>query len=63
MSETPNGFGETADDPTPSGSSSAKPPLELVAVNLIVNGQRRTMTIEPRGKRIRDLPVTVEKLM
>jgi xanthine dehydrogenase YagT iron-sulfur-binding subunit len=47
MSETPTVRG-AADDKTPSGSSSAKSRVELVSVNLTVNGQPRTMTIEPR---------------
>jgi xanthine dehydrogenase YagT iron-sulfur-binding subunit len=47
MSETPKVRG-AADDKTPSGSSSAKSRVELVSVNLTVNGQPRTMTIEPR---------------
>jgi len=62
MSETPK-FGGAADDKTPSRSSSAKSRVEVVTVNLTVNGQRRTITIGPRGKGIRDLPVTVEKLL
>ena len=47
MSETPK-FDGAADDKTRSGSSSAKPRVELVNVDLTVNGQPRTMTIEPR---------------
>jgi xanthine dehydrogenase YagT iron-sulfur-binding subunit len=47
MSETPKVRG-AADDKTPSGSSSAKSRVEVVSVNLTVNGQPRTMTIEPR---------------
>ncbi len=47
MSETPK-FGGAANDKTPSGSSSAKSRVELVSVNLTVNSQPRTMTIEPR---------------
>jgi xanthine dehydrogenase YagT iron-sulfur-binding subunit len=48
MSETPK-FGGAADDKTRSGSSSAKSRVEVVTVmNLTVNGQRRTITIEPR---------------
>jgi xanthine dehydrogenase YagT iron-sulfur-binding subunit len=47
MSETPKVRG-VADDKTPSGNSSAKSRVELVSVNLTVNGQPRTMTIEPR---------------
>ena len=47
MSETPK-FGSAANDKTPSGSSSAKSRVELVSVNMTVNSQRRTMTIEPR---------------
>ena len=59
MSETPK-FGGAADDKTPSGSSGAKSRVEVVTVNLTVNAQRRTISIEPRyhatGKRSRDLP-------
>ena len=47
MSETPK-FGGAANDKTPSGSSSAKPRVEIVTVNLTVNSEPRTMTIEPR---------------
>lgn len=47
MSETPK-FDGAADDETRSGSSSAKPRVELVSVDLTINGQPRTMTIEPR---------------
>ena len=47
MSETPK-FGGAADDKTRSGSSSARSRVEVVTVNLTVNGQRRTITIEPR---------------
>jgi xanthine dehydrogenase YagT iron-sulfur-binding subunit len=47
MSETPK-FGGAADDKTRSGSSGAKSRVEVVAMNLTVNGQRRTITIEPR---------------
>jgi len=47
MTETPK-FGAAADDKTRSGSSSAKSRVEVVTVNLTVNGQPRTMTIEPR---------------
>jgi xanthine dehydrogenase YagT iron-sulfur-binding subunit len=47
MSETPK-FGSAANDKTPSGSSSAKSRVEVVTVDLTVNGQPRTMTIEPR---------------
>ena len=47
MSETPK-FGGAADDQPRSGSSSAKSRVEVVSVNLTVNGQPRTMTIEPR---------------
>jgi xanthine dehydrogenase YagT iron-sulfur-binding subunit len=47
MSETPK-FGGAADDKTRSGSCSAKSRVEVVTVNLTVNGQRRTITIEPR---------------
>src|SRR5271155_471084 len=45
MSETPK-FGGAAEDKN--GSSSPKSPVEVVTVNLTVNGQRRTLTIEPR---------------
>jgi Aerobic-type carbon monoxide dehydrogenase, small subunit CoxS/CutS homologs len=45
MSETPK-FGGAANDKTRSGSSSAK--SRVVSVNPTVNGQPRTMTIEPR---------------
>ena len=47
MSETPK-FGGAVNDKAPSGSNSAKSRVELVSVNLTVNGQPRTMTIEPR---------------
>jgi xanthine dehydrogenase YagT iron-sulfur-binding subunit len=47
MSETPK-FGGATTDKTPSGNGSAKSDVELVSVNLTVNGQPRTMTIEPR---------------
>src|SRR5580693_7326007 len=47
MSETPKVRG-AADDKTPSGSSGAKSRVELVSVKLTVDGQPRTMTIEPR---------------
>ena len=47
MSETPK-FGGAADDKTRSGSSSAKSRVKAVTVNLTVNGQRRTIAIEPR---------------
>ena len=47
MTETPK-FGGAVNDKTPSGSSSAKSRVEVVTVNLTVNGQPRTMTIEPR---------------
>jgi hypothetical protein len=47
MSETPK-FGGAADDKTRSGSSNAKSRVKAVTVNLTVNGQRRTITIEPR---------------
>src|SRR4029077_18583336 len=47
MSETPK-FGGAADDKPRSGSSSAKSRVEVVTVNLTVNDQTRTMTIEPR---------------
>jgi xanthine dehydrogenase YagT iron-sulfur-binding subunit len=49
MSETAeHGFGESAGDPTNGGTGRGEPPLKLVAVTLIVNGQPRTITIEPR---------------
>ena len=47
MSETPK-FGGATNDKTPSGSGSAKSRLELVSVNLTVNSQPHTVTIEPR---------------
>jgi xanthine dehydrogenase YagT iron-sulfur-binding subunit len=47
MSETPK-FGGAENDKTPSGGSSARSRVELVSVNLMVNSQPRTMTIEPR---------------
>ena len=47
MTETPK-FGGAVNDKTPSGSSSAKSRVEVVTVDLTVNGQPRTMTIEPR---------------
>jgi xanthine dehydrogenase YagT iron-sulfur-binding subunit len=48
MSKTPKpGFGDAASDNTPRGAE-GKPHTELVAVNLIVNEQRRTITVEPR---------------
>ena len=46
MSETPK-FGCAADDETRS-ISAAKSRVEVVTVNLTVNGQRRMITIEPR---------------
>jgi xanthine dehydrogenase YagT iron-sulfur-binding subunit len=46
MTETPK-FGCAADDETRS-ISGAKSRVEVVTVNLTVNGQRRTITIEPR---------------
>ena len=49
MSETPK-FGSAANDQPRSGSSSAKSRVEVVSVNLTVNGQPRTMTIEPRTR-------------
>ena len=49
MSETAeHGFGESTGDPTNGGTGRGEPPLKLVAVTLIVNGQPRTITIEPR---------------
>jgi xanthine dehydrogenase YagT iron-sulfur-binding subunit len=49
MSETAeHGFGESAGDLTNGGTGRGEPPLKLVAVTLIVNGQPRTVTIEPR---------------
>ena len=47
MSETPK-FSGAADDKPRSRSSSAKSRVKVVTVNLTVNGQRRTITIEPR---------------
>ena len=47
MSETPKVRG-AANAKTPSGSSSAKSLVDTVSVNLTVNGQPCTMTIEPR---------------
>jgi xanthine dehydrogenase YagT iron-sulfur-binding subunit len=49
MSETAeHGFGESAGDLTNGGTGRGEPPLKLVAVTLIVNGQPRTVTVEPR---------------
>jgi len=49
MSETAeHGFGESAGDPTNGGTGRGEPLLKLVAVTLIVNGQPRTVTVEPR---------------
>jgi xanthine dehydrogenase YagT iron-sulfur-binding subunit len=47
MSDTPK-FGGAANDKTPIGNDSGKSSVEPVSVNLTVNGQPRTMTIEPR---------------
>jgi len=47
MSETPK-FDGAADDITRSRSSSAKSRVEVVTVNLTVNGLARTITVEPR---------------
>jgi xanthine dehydrogenase YagT iron-sulfur-binding subunit len=49
MSETAeHGFGESAGDLRNGGTARGEPPLKLVAVTLIVNGQPRTVTVEPR---------------
>jgi xanthine dehydrogenase YagT iron-sulfur-binding subunit len=43
-----HGFGEAAGDPTTGSTARGERRLELIAVNLIVNGQPRTITVEPR---------------
>jgi xanthine dehydrogenase YagT iron-sulfur-binding subunit len=43
-----HGFGESAGDLRNGGTARGEPPLKLVAVTLIVNGQPRTVTVEPR---------------
>jgi xanthine dehydrogenase YagT iron-sulfur-binding subunit len=49
MSETvKHGLGETASDPTTGSTARGEPRLELIAVNLVVNSQPRTITVEPR---------------
>src|ERR1700722_15816750 len=49
MSETAeHGFGESAGDLRNGGTARGEHPLKLVAVTLIVNGQPRTVTVEPR---------------
>jgi xanthine dehydrogenase YagT iron-sulfur-binding subunit len=41
-------FGGAADNKAPNRGSSIEPCVELATMNLTVNGQARTMTIEPR---------------
>jgi xanthine dehydrogenase YagT iron-sulfur-binding subunit len=49
MSETvKHGLDETAGDPTTGSTARGEPRLELIAVNLVVNSQPRTITVEPR---------------
>jgi xanthine dehydrogenase YagT iron-sulfur-binding subunit len=49
MSETAErGLGESAGDLRKGGTARVEPLLKLVAVNLIVNGQPRAVTVEPR---------------
>jgi xanthine dehydrogenase YagT iron-sulfur-binding subunit len=49
MSETPKrGADQTASDETRRRAAIDKPHVELVAVNLTVNGQPRAITVEPR---------------
>jgi xanthine dehydrogenase YagT iron-sulfur-binding subunit len=49
MSETvKHGLGETAGDPTTGSTARGETRLELIAVNLVVNSQPRTITVEPR---------------
>lgn len=49
MSETvEHGSGESTGDLRNGGTPRGGPPLKLVAVTLIVNGQPRTVTVEPR---------------
>jgi hypothetical protein len=49
MSETATrGFGDAASNKTPSGTVNGKPLIELVPVNLTVNDQVCTITVEPR---------------
>jgi xanthine dehydrogenase YagT iron-sulfur-binding subunit len=49
MSKTPKPeFGDAGSDKLPSGTTSGKSRIELVPVNLTVNGQARTITVEPR---------------
>jgi xanthine dehydrogenase YagT iron-sulfur-binding subunit len=42
------GFGDPTPDKTPGGSTSGERRTELVSVSLTVNGQARTITVEPR---------------
>lgn len=49
MSETAeHGFRESAGDLRNGGTARGEPSLKLVAVNLLVNGQSRAVTVEPR---------------
>jgi hypothetical protein len=49
MSETrKRAFRNAVSDKTASGTTIGKPRIELVPVNLTVNGQARTITVEPR---------------
>src|SRR5580700_626853 len=49
MSKTPKpGSGDAATGKTPSGTTSGKSGIELVPVNLTVNGLARAITVEPR---------------
>ena len=48
MSETSRHFGGALSDKAPGGTAVSEPCTELVPVNLTVNGQTRTITVEPR---------------
>jgi xanthine dehydrogenase YagT iron-sulfur-binding subunit len=49
MTKTPKpGSGDAPAGKTPSGTTSGKSGIELVPVNLTVNGLARTLTVEPR---------------
>jgi xanthine dehydrogenase YagT iron-sulfur-binding subunit len=49
MSKKPKlGSGDAATGKTPSGTTSGRPGIELVPVNLTVNGLARAITVEPR---------------
>ena len=52
MSRTPKlGSGDARAGKTPSGTTSGKSGIELVPVNLTVNGLTRAITVEPRVMR------------